>query len=98
MAAKLTRMAEGGATIVGERRKEGGELGESFMTVMFKATVPQRGGGRGDQGVSSRKVQWVEGPGAIAPDDQPPGQKILHRTTSRVKLNRTIMVGSEQAN
>ena len=29
---------------------------------MSKATISQRGGGGGDQGVSSRKVQRVEGP------------------------------------
>ena len=73
MMSKLTRMTQGGGAITGARWKSGGELGESFTTGMSKATVPQRGGGRGDQGVSSRKVQWVEGLGAIAPDDQPPG-------------------------
>ena len=86
MAAKLTRMAEGGATIVGERRKDGGELGESFMTGVTKVTMPQGGGG-GDEGLGSRRVRWVQRPGAIAPDDQFPGQEILHRTTSRVKLS-----------
>ena len=35
---------------------------------------------------------------AIAPDDHVPRLKVLHRTTRRVKLNRTIIVGSELAN
>ena len=48
MAAKLTHMAEGGATIVGERRKDRGELGESFMTGVTKVMMPQGGGG-GDE-------------------------------------------------
>jgi len=51
-------MAEGGATIVGERRKEGGELGESFMTGVTKVTMPQGGSG-GDEGLGSRRVRWV---------------------------------------
>ena len=92
MTSKLTRMTQGGDAITGARRKSGGELGESFTTGMSKATVPQRGGGRGDQGVSSRKVQWVEGPGAIAPDDQPPGQKILHRTTSMSNSTEQLLL------
>ena len=97
MASKMTRVTQGGGAITGAHQKSGGELGESFTTGMSKAMVPQRGGGGGDQGVSSRKVQWVEGLGAIAPDDQPPGQKILHRTTSRVKLNRIIVINGKLA-
>ena len=47
--------------------------------------------------MGSREVQRVEGARTIAPDDQPPGHEILHRITSRVKFNRTIIVGSELA-
>jgi hypothetical protein len=36
--------------------------------------------------------------GAIAPNDLGPRQKTLHRTTSRVKLNRAIIIGSKLAN
>jgi len=39
----------------------------------------------------------VQRPGAIAPDDQSLGQEILHRTASRVKFNRTIVIGSKLA-
>ena len=97
MAPKLTRMTEGGATVAGARRKDGGKLRESFTTGMAEATVPHRSSG-GSEGMRSRWVQWVQGPEAIAPDDQFPGQEILHRTTSRVKFNRTVIVGSELAN
>jgi hypothetical protein len=43
-------------------------------------------------------MQWIERPGAIALDDQFPGQEILHRTTRRVKLHRAIVIGSELTN
>jgi len=59
---KLPRITQGGDAITGAHRKNGGELGEGFKTRMSKATIPERGGGGGDQGVSSRKVQRVEGP------------------------------------
>jgi hypothetical protein len=44
------------------------------------------------------EVQGVQSPGAIAPDDHVPSLQILHRTTSRVKLNRAIVVDSKLAN
>ena len=45
----------------------------------------------------SRQVERVQRAGAIAPDDHVPRQKILHRTISGVKLNRTIIIDSELA-
>jgi hypothetical protein len=42
-------------------------------------------------------MKWVEGPGAIAPDDHLLRLQILHRTTSRVKFNSTIVVSGELA-
>lgn len=82
MSPKLTRMTEGGATICGTCQKNGGELAKGFTLRMTKAMMPKGGGGSGDKGVSiDRKVQRVEQPGAIAPDDQCPGQEILDRTT-----------------
>jgi len=48
--------------------------------------------------VRSRKANGVQRPRAIAPDDHVPRLKVLHRTTRQVKLNRTIIVGSELAN
>jgi len=52
----------------------------------------------GDKGVSDRQLQGVERTGAIAPDDHVPREKILHRTTIRVKLHRAIVVNSKLAN
>jgi len=69
MTPKLTRMTQRGAVVCGARRKDGRQLDESFTSGMAKATVPQGGGGCSDQGVSWRKVQRVQGSGAIAPDD-----------------------------
>ena len=73
------------------------KLVEGLMSGMAKATVSQGDGGCSDQGVSWREVQRVQGPGVIAPDDQSLGQEILHRTASRVKFNRTIVIGSKLA-
>jgi len=90
-------MTQRGAVVCGARRKDGRQLDESFTSGMAKATVPQGGGGCSDRGVSWRKVQKVQWPGVIAPDDQSLGQEILHRTASRVKFNRTIVIGSKLA-
>ena len=73
MTPKLTCMTEGGVAGAWTRGYDGGELGERFMSGVSKTTVPQGGSGDGDQGVSSREVQRVQGPRAIAPDDQIPG-------------------------
>ena len=73
MTPKLTCMANRRPAIIGARREEGSELAEGFATWMTEATVPEGGGGGGEQGVSmSRKVQWIKRPGTIAPDDQFP--------------------------
>ena len=97
MAPKLTRMTNGGPAITGTRREDGSELAEGVATWMTEATVPEGGSGGGDQGVSGRrKVQRVERSGAIA-HDHFPGQEILHRTR-RVKLHRTVVIGSELTN
>ena len=99
MTPKLTRMTNGRPAIAGTRREDGRELAEGVATWMTEVTVPEGGGGGGDQGVSSsRKVQQVERPGAIAPDDHFPEQEILHRTTRRVKLHRTVVIRSELTN
>ena len=99
MTPKLTRKADGRTAITGTHREDGSELAEGVTTWMTEATVPEGGGGGGEQGVSSnRKVQWVERPRAIAPDDHFPGQEILHRTTRRVKLHRTVVIRSELTN
>ena len=98
MTPKLTCMTNRRPAIIGARREEGSELAESFAIWMTEATVPEGGGGGGDQGVSGRrKVQRVERPGAIA-HDHFPGQEILHRTIRRVKLHRTVVIGSELTN
>jgi len=64
------------------------------MTRMAETPMPQRRGSPGDKGVCWREAQWVQWSGAIAPDDLGPRRKSLHRTTSRVKLNRAIIIGS----
>ena len=92
-------MTNGRPAIAGTRREDGRELAEGVATWMTEATVPEGGDGGGEQGVSSSwKMQWIERPGAIAPDDQFSGQEILHRTTGRVKLHRAIVIGSELMN
>jgi len=92
-------MTDGRPAIAGTRREDGSELAEGVATWMTEATVPEGDGGGGEQGVSSSwKMQWIERPGAIAPDDQFPRQEILHRTTRRVKLHRAIVIGSELTN
>lgn len=60
--------------------------------------MPDGGGRRPDMKTgSSRKVQRVQGPRAIAPYDLSPRQQILHRTTNGVKLNRDIVVNGKLA-
>lgn len=44
-----------------------------------------------------RKLQRVEGSGAVTPGDLSPRGKILHRTAKGVKLHGTVIVGSELA-
>jgi len=73
-------------------------FGQNFMTGMTETPMPKRGGGDGGKGMSGRKVQGVERPRAIAPDDHSLRLQILHRTTSRVKFNRAIVVSSKLAN
>ena len=68
------------------------------MTRVAETPMPQRRGSPGDKGVCWREAQWVQWSGAIAPDDLGPRRKSLHRTTSRVKLNRAIIIGSKLAN
>ena len=65
------------------------------MTGMAETPVPKWGGRLGDKGVCWREIQR---PGAIAPDYLVPSLQVLHRTASRVKLNRTIVVSGKLAN
>jgi hypothetical protein len=67
------------------------------MTRMAKSTMPKSKRGISSKGGGTRKMKWVEGPGAIAPDDHLLRLQILHRTTSRVKFNSTIVVSGELA-
>jgi hypothetical protein len=60
--------------------------------------VPERRGAAGNKRGGSRKLQRVQRPRAIAPDDHSPGLEILHRTTSGIKFNRTIVVRGKLAN
>ena len=70
---------------------------------MTKTTVPKGSSSiisRGDEGArrrGSRRTKRVQGTGTIAPDDFPLRPKILHRTTKRVKFDRTIIVNGKLA-
>ena len=44
-----------------------------------------------------REELWLQDNRAIAPGEKSPGLKVLHRTTSGIKLNRTVIVGSKLA-
>ena len=68
------------------------------MSRMTEVAMPKRRPRVGDQGVRSRQTKRVQRPRAIAPDDHVPRLKILHRTTSQVKLNRAIVIESKLAN
>jgi len=66
------------------------------MTRMAETLMLNRGGGGGMEG-GRWKLQQVEGTGAVTPGDLSPRGKILHRTTKRVKLHRTIIVRGKLA-
>jgi hypothetical protein len=74
------------------------ELGEGFMSRMTEVMVTETCVAAGNKRGGSRKLQRVEQPRAIAPDDHSPGLEILHRTTSGIKFNRTIVVRGKLAN
>jgi hypothetical protein len=59
--------------------------------------MPKGGEQSSCEGGSSRQMQRVQWARAIAPNDHVPRLEILHRTASRVKFNRTIVIGSELA-
>ena len=65
--------------------------------------MPSGGGGGGDQGRRWRHaggggLERVERPRAVTAGEKGPGGQILHRKTSRVKLNGTGVVSSEPTN
>jgi hypothetical protein len=64
---------------------------------MSEMTMPKGGGQSSSEGGRSKQMQRVQQARAIAPNDHIPRLEILHRTTSRVKFNRTIIIGSELA-
>ena len=68
------------------------------MSRMTEAAMPKQRPRVGDPGVCSRQTKREQRPRAIAPDDHIPRLKILHRTTSHVKLNRAIVIESKLAN
>ena len=73
------------------------KLGEDLVTRMSEETMPKCRPIGGNQGLCSQETKRVQRTGAIAPNDQPPGQKVLHRTTSGVKFKRAIVVRSKLA-
>jgi hypothetical protein len=74
------------------------ELGEGFMSRMTEVMVTETCVAAGNKRGGSRKLQRVEQPRAIAPDDHSPGLEILHRTTSGIKFNGTIVVRGQPPN
>jgi hypothetical protein len=69
------------------------------MTRMTKSLMPKGGAGSGKESRRrGRKLQWIEGTRTVTPDDLSPRMKILHRTTKRVKLHRTIIIGGKLTN
>jgi hypothetical protein len=88
----------GSANIFGTGGELGPKLGKCLMTRMPEAAMPEFPRDGSDKGRDGREAQWVQGPGAIAPGDHGPRRKILHRTTSRVKFNRAIIVNGKLAN
>jgi len=67
------------------------------MTRMPETPMPKRGGGAAEKSCGCRTTQRIEGPRAIAPGENSPGLKVLHRATSGIKLNRTIIVRGKLA-
>jgi hypothetical protein len=66
------------------------------MTGVTEASMP-KGRGTSNKRGSGGGAQRVERTGALTADENPPRLQILHRTTSGVKLNRTVVIGSELA-
>jgi len=52
--------------------------------------MPQWRGALSGKGECWWKAKWVQGPGAITPEDLSPRRKNLHRTTSGVKLEQLL--------
>ena len=82
-------------TIVGQAGRH--KRGEDVAPRMTETTVPKWGPEGSNQGMCSWQTKRVQRAGAIAPDDHVLRQKILHRTTSRVKLNRIIVINGKLA-
>jgi len=83
-------MVEGGATIVGAHRKDGGELGESFTTGVTKVTMPQGGGGSVD-GLGSRGCSGYRGPELLhLTVEQPVGSNSTEQLLSVVNWRTEI--------
>ena len=61
------------------------------MTRMPKTLMPKRRGGSGMEG-GRRKTERVQSPGAVTSDGLSPRLKILHRTATRVKIHRDIVI------
>jgi hypothetical protein len=60
--------------------------------------VSERRGGINAEGMSTGKLQGVQMPRTIAPENLLSGRQIHHRTNRRVKFNNIIVVGSKLTN
>ena len=74
------------------------KLGEHLLSRVAKAAMPKGRLSGGGEGVGDRQAEGVQRPGAIAPGDQSSGQKILHRTTRRVKFHLAIVIDGKLSN
>jgi hypothetical protein len=73
------------------------KLGEGLMTKVSKTLMPKRRRGRCKE-YRCRRVQRVEGPGAVTSDDLAPSGKILHRTAKGVKFHAAVVINSKLTN
>ena len=92
MTPNLTSMTDGiTSNFITTDDRSTSEFGQSLMSRMAKAAMPNSGGDSGNKGAKHCGTYWssegVEGPGAIVPGDHAPGMKILHRKAKRVKFD-----------
>ena len=66
------------------------------MTGVTETTMPSvmGDGGRGE-GTGRRRLKRIKLPRTVAPKKLTPGNEVLHRKTKRVKIDRTIVIGSK---
>ena len=68
----------------------------SVMAGVTQTTVPNimRGGGGGES-TRRRWLNRIKLPRTIAPKKLTPGNEVVHRINKRVKIDRTVVIGSK---